>query len=87
MSKRPFICPCTLNTLYKRVLNNDHDGNSLRVTSVSLWMRIPRAEGSCMGGPACPQALFFPQPRALEGSTFPQCLSQPDLLEEHYEQI
>lgn len=36
MSKRHFLYPCSLNTLYKCILNNDHDGASLR------WLPPPR---------------------------------------------
>lgn len=45
MSKRYFIYPCSLNTLYKHILNNDHDGKSLRVTSIPYRKRIPTAQG------------------------------------------
>lgn len=50
MSKKYFIYPCNLNTLYEHILNNDHDGKSLRVVSVPYEKRSPRAQGRTSWG-------------------------------------
>lgn len=50
MSKRHFLYPCSLNILYKCILNNDHDGASLRGLPLpwhpfQIWREFPGQMG------------------------------------------